>query len=56
MSEEQSTGSARELNHLTLGLFLGMFAGLLVGNFALGLLFGVAIGGSIDAWDAQHRA
>lgn len=55
MSEKQITGSAKELNHLTLGLCLGMIAGILAGSIALGLLFGVAIGGLIDTWDAQHR-
>jgi putative exporter of polyketide antibiotics len=56
MSEKRATQSAKEMNHLALGLCTGILIGLVMGSLALGLVFGIAIGGLLDTWDADRHA
>jgi uncharacterized membrane protein len=56
MSEKHATQGAKEMNHLALGLCAGILLGFLMGSIALGLLFGVAIGGMLDTWDTDRPA
>jgi hypothetical protein len=56
MSEKQDLQSAKELNHLALGLSLGLVFGIVAGNIALGICLGIALGGMLDFWAIEYRA
>jgi len=56
MSEKRATQSAKEMNHLALGLCAGILLGLVMGSLALGLVFGIAIGGMLDTRAADRHA
>jgi hypothetical protein len=55
MVENRAQNSAKEMNHLALGVCVGLVLGLVVGSIALGLIFGIALGGMLDTWEiADH--
>lgn len=56
MSEKQAYQSAKEMNHLALGLSLGLVLGIVTGNVALGICLGIAVGGMLDFWAVEYRA